>query len=121
MDTAVLGKLGDGNGNAPAEKFIPWKKRGLSESPVDFGSQQDGTWDQPEVKRQRTEVGEVVGEVEGELEGEVEGEVEGEAMGESPWKGLGGEQQGRRRCRGLCAWGEHHRRGPGLWGHPSQS
>ena len=64
MDTAVLGKLGDGNGSAPAEKFIPWKKRGLSESPVDFGSQQDGTWDQPEVKRQRTEVGEVVGEVE---------------------------------------------------------
>ena len=65
MDTAVLGKLGEGNGNAPAEKFIPWKKRGLSESPVDFGSQQDGMWDQPEVKRQRTEVGEVlVGEVE---------------------------------------------------------
>ena len=66
MDTAVLGKLGEGNGNAPAEKFIPWKKRGLSESPVDFGSQQDGTWDQPEVKRQRTEVGEevVVGEEE---------------------------------------------------------
>ena len=59
-----MGKLGDGNGSAPAEKFIPWKKRGLSESPVDFGSQQDGTWDQPEVKRQRTEVGEVVGEVE---------------------------------------------------------
>ena len=80
MDTAVLGKLGEGNGNAPAEKFIPWKKRGLSESPVDFGSQQDGTWDQPEVKRQRTEVGEVVGEVAGEEE-EVVGAVVGRGSG----------------------------------------
>ena len=75
-----MGKLGEGNGNAPAEKFIPWKKRGLSESPVDFGSQQDGTWDQPEVKRQRTEVGEVVGEVVGEEE-EVVGAVVGTGSG----------------------------------------
>ena len=81
MDTAVLGKLGEGNGNAPAEKFIPWKKRGLSESPVDFGSQQDGTWDQPEVKRQRTEVGPVVvGEVVGEVE-QVVGAVVGRGSG----------------------------------------
>ena len=85
MDTAVLGKLGDGNGSAPAEKFIPWKKRGLSESPVDFGSQQDGTWDQPEVKRQRTEVGEVVGEVVGDVVGRgsgVENDVGNPIVGE---------------------------------------
>ena len=50
MDPSVSGKLGGG-----AEKFIPWKKRGLSESPVDFASQQDGQWDGPEVKRQRKE------------------------------------------------------------------
>ena len=81
MDTAVLGKLGDGNGSAPAEKFIPWKKRGLSESPVDFGSQQDGTWDEPEVKRQRTEVGEVVGEEVGEVVVGEEEQVVGAVVG----------------------------------------
>merc|ERR1719507_2556169 len=54
MDPSVSGKLG-----GPAEKFIPWKKRGLSESPVDFASQQDGQWDGPEVKRQRKEEEEV--------------------------------------------------------------
>ena len=72
MDSSVAGKLGGG----PAEKFIPWKKRGLSESPVDFASQQDGLWDGPEVKKQRREE-EMVGEEE-EMVGFVAGRGSGE-------------------------------------------
>merc|ERR1719264_1011988 len=71
MDPSVSGKLGGG-----AEKFIPWKKRGLSESPVDFASQQDGLWDGPEVKKQRREE-EMVGEEE-EMVGFVAGRGSGE-------------------------------------------
>ena len=90
MDSSVAGKLGGG----PAEKFIPWKKRGLSESPVDFASQQDGLWDGPEVKKQRREE-EMVGEEE-----EMVGFVAGRGSGEE--SNVGNPIVGQEVCLGIA-------------------